>query len=97
MEDKEFLKWQEVRKQGKQKYAIKTSLICYFAVFTLYFLVNGYNHYEKLDKYLAYNLGNWKSLLLTAFITITFLYFSCIFFWRFNEKRYNETEKNKNS
>ncbi len=97
MEDKEFEKWQEVRKQGAVKYSIKTSLICYILVFCIYFFTNGYRHFAKIDIYLSHNLSIWPKLLLTSIITIIFLYLACLAFWRFNEKRYNDTMKNKNN
>lgn len=97
MEKSEFDNWSKTRSKGKKNYILKTSLIGYISVFLIYFTVNGYLHWEHIDRYLNYNLNQAPKLIVVTLISIAALALLSLFFWNFNEKRYNATLKETNS
>ncbi len=93
MEKSEFDNWSKTRVKGKRNYILKTSLTAFLLIFFAYFLANGYIHWDNIYKYIRFNLGQIPRILLGAILSIVMLSLLCLFFWNFNEKRYNATLK----
>ncbi len=89
MNPKEFEKWTEVRKQGRNRYSFVTAFIATNAIFLLHFIVNAYRHMAEIDKYIAYNSGIVDTIILALLITFTVLFIAARILFHVNEKRYN--------
>lgn len=95
MNPKEFEKWTEVRKQGGNKYSIKTSLAATTIGFLLFFIAGIYNNQSVVDKYLAGQMAVLDKYLITFIIASVALFIASKILFAFNEKRYSATQ-NKN-
>ena len=94
MHKKEFEKWSEVRKDGATKYAVKTSATATILVFLLYFVTNGFLNLENIDKYIAYNISDSSTIVVSLILTFIFLFIASRILFTVNEKRYNNTLNN---